>query len=175
MWALVLLAALLLVALASTPVTSEPEPSLTDGGGYGATGPSPQAYSLIRAFEGLHLTAYPDGTGYSIGYGHHGALPGDVITHDQADRYLDSDVQEATAAITSQILVPLTQGQFDALVSFVYNVGVDAFTNSTLVAKLNAGDVPGAAEEFARWVYAGGQVSAGLQSRRARERGVFLS
>ena len=109
------------------------------------------------------------------GYGHHGALPGDVITHDQADRYLDSDVQEATAAITSQILVPLTQGQFDALVSFVYNVGVDAFTNSTLVAKLNAGDVPGAAEEFARWVYAGGQVSAGLQSRRARERTVFLS
>lgn len=71
-------------------------------------------------------------------------------------------------------IVPLSQNQFDALVSLVYNIGETAFSNSTLLKKLNAKDYQGAADQFPRWNKGGGQVLKGLVRRRADERDLFL-
>lgn len=140
---------------------------------------SPQALALLREFEGLRLEAYPDpasgGAPWTIGYGHtRGVQPGDKITRDQAEAYLEQDAAEAEAAVRSLIAVPLTQNQCDALVSFVFNVGAGALQRSTLLRKLNAGDFSGAADEFLRWNNAAGQRMPGLTRRRQAERALFL-
>lgn len=133
--------------------------------------------NLIKRFEGLELKAYKDSVGIlTIGYGHtHAVKAGDVITGEQADAFLREDLQVAELTINTNVKVKLTQGQFDALTSFVFNLGSGNFVKSTLIRKLNAGDYAGAADEFGKWVNAGGKKLPGLVKRRAAEREVFLS
>jgi GH24 family phage-related lysozyme (muramidase) len=140
---------------------------------------------IIKTFEGLRTAAYPDpGTGgepWTIGYGHTSAAgppsvyPGLKITVQEAEEILKRDLAVFEQAVASAVKTDLTENQFSALVSFTFNVGAGAFRDSTLLRKLNAGDSAGAANEFLRWVYAGGKVMAGLQRRRKAERALFLS
>lgn len=131
--------------------------------------------NLIKKFEGLELKAYKDSVGIlTIGYGHtHGVKAGDVITGQQADTFLREDAQVAELAVNTNVKVKLTQGQFDALVSFIFNLGAGNFVKSTLLKKLNAGDYAGAADEFGKWVNAGGKPLPGLVKRRAAEKEMF--
>lgn len=139
----------------------------------------------IKDFEGCSLTAYPDpGTGgapCTIGYGWTHPVdgkpikPGMTIKQETADRLLKTGLVSYENDVLKMTKVKLTQGQFDALVSFAYNVGSRALSTSTLLRKLNDGDVKGAADEFLRWNKAGGKVLNGLTRRREAERALFLS
>ena len=143
--------------------------------------PSEKAYDLIKRFEGCKLTAYPDpGTGgdpWTIGWGHTGpeVKSGMTISQAIADAYLVKDAEHAADVVKRGVTVPMTQGQFDALVSFVFNVGAGNFLKSTLLRKLNAGDTLGASLEILRWSKAAGKELPGLVRRRAAEQSLFLS
>ena len=166
------------------------EGSLLDFQGYGnqimdAVTPTPQdnptqlsgqGLAKLQQREGFAATPYQDHKGYSIGYGHL-IKPGENLTHVTVAQALDllaTDVQWAQDAVSSAITVPLAQPQFDALVSFCFNVGAGAFKRSTLVKRINAGD-PEASGEFGRWVYASGQVNSALVGRRQSEQQQFES
>jgi lysozyme len=138
---------------------------------------SPEGRQFIREWEGCRLNAYQDGGGvWTIGVGHTGQVPpGMHITTDEADLLLAADLQEAEKAVNGAVRTPLNSAQFDALVSFTFNVGKSAFSGSTLLKKLNAGDFTGAADEFPRWSHDNGQVVQGLLNRRNAERTLFLS
>jgi lysozyme len=134
--------------------------------------------ALVQGYEGLRLTAYRDSVGVlTIGYGHTGAdvKQGMTITRDEAERLLRDDLHDAETAVEKAVRVPMTQGQFDALVSFVFNLGAGRLQTSTLLRKLNDRNYIGAADEFPRWNKAGGKVLAGLTARRGAERALFLS
>lgn len=126
---------------------------------------------------------------WTIGYGHtNNVRPDDVITQAQADKLLLIELVPRENAINKLVKVPLTQNQFDALVSFVYNEGIAALQKSTLLRKLNAKDYIGAANELIHvkgtnergrdiydgWIYAGGAISNGLVTRRKDEKALFL-
>lgn len=146
---------------------------------------SPEGIALIKGFEGCCLTAYPDpGTGgapWTIGYGWTYPVdgkpikPGMKIDQATADRLLKTGLVSYENDVLKLVKVKLSQNQFDALVSFAYNVGSRALSTSTLLKKLNAGDIKGAADEFLRWNKAGGKEMPGLTKRRKAERDVFLS
>jgi lysozyme len=131
--------------------------------------------NLIKSFEGCVLTAYQDVAGvWTIGYGHtSGISQGQSITQQEADDLLRSDIESFSNGVNDLVHVPLNQYQFDALVSFSYNVGIHAFATSTLLEKLNNGDYRGASEEFDLWVHAGGNVLQGLVNRRLAEKTLF--
>lgn len=133
--------------------------------------------ALIKAFEGLKLNAYRCAAGvWTIGYGHTlGVNPGDTLTEQAADLFLRQDAAVAEASVNRYVNVPLTQKQFNALVSFVFNLGSGNFRNSTLLKKLNAGDYQGAGEELLRWVRAGDTTLPGMVRRRAVEKTLFES
>ena len=138
---------------------------------------SQKGLDLIKSFEGLRLSAYKDVVGVvTIGYGTtSGVKMGDTITKERAEELLREDVARFESQVLRLVKVPLTQGQHDALVSFVYNLGAGNLSNSTLLRLLNAGDYAGAAAQFDRWNKAGGKVLAGLVRRRAAERALFES
>lgn len=138
---------------------------------------SNRGIELIKKFEGLRLTAYRCSAGVlTIGYGHtRGVKAGDLITARQADEFLREDVRSAELVVNLDVKVWLSQGQFDALVSFVFNLGAGNFVKSTLLRKLNDGNYVGAADQFGRWIYAGKTELLGLIRRRAAERELFLS
>jgi len=130
---------------------------------------------LIKRWEGLRVNAYlcPANV-WTIGYGHtKTARPGLVITHSEAERLLKQDLEVYEKAVRDYTKVPLTQSQFDALVSFTYNVGVGAFKGSTLLRLLNRNDYEGAANQFCRWVRGGGRELPGLVNRRKDEYKLF--
>ena len=142
--------------------------------------PSKNCYDLIKEFEGCKLEAYPDpatgGEPITIGYGHTGGVKlGEVITQEQADEYLISDVKRFADAVNQMVTVPITQSEFDALCSFAFNLGIGNLRNSTLLRKLNSGNKDSAANQFLVWNMAGGRVMAGLTRRREAERTLFLS
>jgi len=130
---------------------------------------------LIKHFEGLRLNAYQCSAHvWTIGYGHTaGVQPGDTVTDEQAEALLLQDIAEAERSVNHSLTVPVTQNQFDALVSFTFNVGSGNLRASTLLKKLCAGNTAGAAEEFLRWVNAGGKKSPGLLVRREAEKALF--
>lgn len=135
-----------------------------------------QGLALTEGFEGCDLKSYPDVRGiWTIGYGHTGAdvVEGLVITQAQAEALLVSDVAAAAACVNHAVQVAITQDEFDALVDFTFNVGRGNFVTSTLLRKLNAGDIAGAAEQFGLWVHAGNAVVSGLVRRRAAEAELF--
>lgn len=134
--------------------------------------------ALIRAEEALRLEAYQGLNGeWLIGYGHRSG-PGEVITEAQAEAYLIADCREIEQVISNWIDVPVTQGEFDAMVSLTYSIGTGRFRDSTVLARLNAGDRQGAADAFLLWVKIrrGGELVASVQltERRNRERALFL-
>ena len=136
---------------------------------------SQKGLDLIKSFEGLRLSAYKDVVGVvTIGYGTtSGVKMGDTITKERAEELLREDVRRFEGYVGRLVKVPLTQGQYDALVSFAYNLGPGALERSTLLDQLNRGDYDGAAEQFGRWVKAGGRTLAGLVRRRKAERALF--
>ncbi|NCC26593.1 MAG: lysozyme [Gammaproteobacteria bacterium] len=137
---------------------------------------SQKALDHIKGFEALRLEFYRDAVGVgTIGWGHtKTALPGQKISRERAEMLLRSDVAEFERCVSAALSVSVTQAQFDALVSWAFNVGCGAMRKSTLMRKLNAGDVAGAADEFLRWNKAGGKVLRGLTRRREAERLMFL-
>ena len=137
---------------------------------------SAKALDLIKNFEGCRLTAYDDGFGiFTIGYGHTGpgVVKGLTITQEQADDLLAGDVRSANATLNRLVAVPLTDNQRAALISFVFNVGSQAFKTSTLLRLLNSGDYTAAAAQFERWNKAGGVEVRGLTRRRLAEAALF--
>jgi Phage-related lysozyme (muraminidase) len=133
--------------------------------------------NLIKHLEGLRLQAYQCSAGvWTIGYGHtSGVHPGDIIDEAQADIFLRQDVAASESTVMHFVTAALSQHQFDALVSFVFNLGSGNFAASTLLKKLNAGDYAGAADEFPRWVHAAGKPLLGLVRRREAERNLFMA
>jgi len=133
---------------------------------------------LIRKFEGLRLEPYFDAVGIAtIGYGHvlRPGEPHEAITEEEANELLSIDVQIAERCVNNSVRVNITDGQYSALVSFVFNLGCRALGGSTLLRKLNDGDDAGAADEFLQWVRAGGRKLPGLVARRHAERELFLT
>lgn len=144
---------------------------------------SDEGLGFIKKHEGFSSHPYLDVGGVpTIGYGttRLGALAVTMstqpITEAEASRLLRQDIDALYGAVVDKyVTVPLTQGQYDALVSFAYNLGNGALIESTLLKKLNKGDYAGAAEEFHRWDKVHGKVIAGLTHRRKDEEQMFLA
>lgn len=148
---------------------------------------SPVGIALIKHFEGCHLRAYPDpktgGKPWTIGWGHTGAdvFQGIQWTQKYADEMLLIDLKTFIAGVNNLLRVSVKQCEFDALVSFAYNCGLDidddtkaeGLGDSTLLKKVNANDMAGAALEFGKWISKGTAVEKGLRRRREAERLLF--
>lgn len=138
---------------------------------------SDKGLDIIKEFEGLRLKEYIDSGGYlSIGYGH--LLTGgerfeDGITKEKAEELLLEDVADAVFVVDGMVTVPLTQNQFDALVSFVYNIGGDQFERSTLLRLLNEGKYEEVPKQLMRWIKSNGKEVNGLKRRRKKEGELF--
>jgi lysozyme len=142
---------------------------------------SQRGIDLIHSFEQCKLTAYPDpgssdGHPWTIGWGSTGPgiAPGTVWTQEQADTRFAADLQKYERGVSEALNgAPVTQNQFDALVSFAYNVGIGAMAGSTLMKLHKAGDYGGAARQFARWNRNDGKVMKGLIRRRDAEAALY--
>lgn len=142
---------------------------------------STDGINLIKQFEGCYLEAYLcPGNVWTIGYGTtepiNGVKPykGMKITQEQADKLLITNLKKYENAVNTYVKYNMNQNMFDALVSFTYNCGISALQKSTLLQKLNKGDIQGAADEFLRWNKSGGKILNGLVKRRKKERELFL-
>lgn len=138
----------------------------------------PDGLDLIEHYESLRLDAYPDpATGaepITIGWGHTGGVKmGDRITRDEAVAFLLTDLAEFERGVTANVHAGLTQKEFDALVSFSFNVGLGNLKKSTLLIRVNARNTAAAQEEFLKWNKGNGKVMKGLQRRRKAESLVF--
>ncbi len=138
------------------------------------------AIAFVKDAEGLCLNAYQDGAGVlTIGWGHTGpdVRKGLEISRERADELLQEDMAWVLDLIKITVRVPLNEGQGAAITSLIFNIGSGAWRRSTILRRLNAGDMPGAAREFPRWnkITVGGRKveSAGLVNRRKRERAMF--
>jgi lysozyme len=134
------------------------------------------AMEMIKQFEGVRLTAYlcPAGR-LTIGAGStHHVTPGMTITKEDAERLLADEVEEVWRSLQSCVKVSLNDNQWAALISFTHNIGITRVRQSTLLKKLNSGNLAGAGEEFLRWKHAKGIVIQGLVRRREIEQEVFL-
>ena len=151
---------------------------------------SPECYAIIRAFESCPLTSYPDpitrGAPWACGWGATGPEigPGVQWTQERADRRLAGDVAQREIAASNAITRPVTQGQFDAFVSILYNVGAGSTDRdgiirlksgqpSSLLRLLNSGNPVASADEFLKWISPGSNVVNGLMKRRTVEQAVF--
>ena len=132
---------------------------------------------VTESAEGCRLTAYQDSGGvWTNGYGNtHGVVPGSTITMDQAVADLSANIQNSVNDIHQLVTVRLTQGEFDALVDFDFNLGRGNLARSTLLIDLNAGNFAAAAQQFAAWDKCDGTVLAGLLTRRLSEKQEFQS
>lgn len=136
--------------------------------------------AFIKKHEGFRKKAYLDSAGIlTIGFGSirifgRAVRKDDEITEHQALSQMALDLETFEHAVNEHVYVYLTQKQYTALVSFTYNIGQNAFRNSTLLKKLNQSDYNAAADELLRWVNAGGNRIQGLVNRRTDERALFL-
>lgn len=147
---------------------------------------SQEGKEFLRLVEGISLLEYPDSGGEpTIGVGHlltrDERLSGKIkiagkwvdyrngLTPNQVDALHEQDLAFAIRAVNNLVTVPLTQNQFDALVSFVFNIGVSAFANSTLLRLLNKGNYYAVPGQLKRWVYDNGRIVQGLVNRREKE------
>jgi lysozyme len=142
---------------------------------------SEQGFSIIREFEGFRANAYLDTGGvWTIGFGTikypNGTKvkAGDTCTRGQAELWLKNDCQWVDACLNKYVKTGINQNQFDALASFVYNVGETSFTKSTMLTLINKGQLKAAASQFDRWVYDNGVKINGLVNRRLKEREMFV-
>lgn len=156
--------------------------NITETGRAGKLKTSKNGLDLIKEFEGCRLKAYKCPAGvWTIGYGHTGKVgdkpicEGMTITELMAETLLAIDLQQFEQAINTLVKKPLTQNEFDALVSFVFNIGIGNFQKSTLLKLLNQGNFELAAERFLDWKYSKGKVLTGLKRRRIAEKILFLT
>ncbi len=146
--------------------------------------PSQKCIDIIKAFEGFRAKPYLCPAGIpTIGYGSTRysnnkpvSLNDPAISEETAALLMKATLErEYSPAVNRYVQVVINQNQFDALVDFAYNAGIGALKSSTLLKKLNKGDMAGAANEFEKWVHAGGKVLNGLVARRKKEKELFLS
>lgn len=135
---------------------------------------STKGLEALKVIEGFRPQAYRDVAGkLTIGYGHlikkGEDFAGQTLTAHQAEVLLQHDIREAEDAVNDLVTFPLRQGQYDALVSFTFNLGRQQLKQSTLLAKLNAGSCCSVPDQLRRWVFAGGRKVGGLANRRAIE------
>lgn len=132
---------------------------------------------LIKKYEGCRLLAYKCPAGvWTIGYGHTTDVKsGMAITKADAERLLLQDIKRFEEGVEALVKVPLTSNQFSALVSFAFNCGLSALRSSTLLKKLNVGDLNGAAREILRWDKVNKKPVEGLTKRRKEEQKLFLT
>lgn len=141
---------------------------------------SKNGLNLIASFEGCVLNAYRDPAGFlTIGYGHliksgDGFTDKSKITQSQALQLFQSDLKQFEDCVNKSVNVPLTQNQFDSLVSLSFNIGCYAFRRSTLLKLLNQGLYLESSNQFLKWTFAGGKILTGLVNRRKLERDLFL-
>ena len=137
----------------------------------------PKGTALIKSFEERKLAAYQDPRGiWTIGWGHTlGVVPYQTCSQEDADIWFVRDTQTAVNAVNRTTDVPLTQEQFDALVSLTFNIGQGSEAHSTLLALVNQRNFAAAADQFLFWNHTNGVVNAGLTRRREAERALFLS
>lgn len=139
---------------------------------------SDNGLEIIKDSEALRLNAYLDtkaGRVPTIGWGHtKGVTMGMTCTVAQAEKWLREDVASAESDVHKYVTVPMSQGAFDALVSFVFNIGGPQFSTSTLLRLLNTGDYIGASNEFQKWIYDNKVKQGGLVIRREKERQDFI-
>ena len=137
---------------------------------------SQKGIALIQSFETCKLYSYPDQRGiWTIGWGHTlGVLPYLTCTSDEADEWFLQDTQRAVDGVNFYVKVVLNQNQFDALVSFTYNVGVGSEEHSTLLKDINSKNFVAATAQFLIWNHVNGQVDPGLTRRRTAEQALFL-
>ncbi len=180
----------------ATAVTARDTPTYrpAPAAGTPSTGPraatdldfSAEGARFVAGFEGFRGNLYDDAAGHcTIGFGHlvhRGNCNGtesqefrDGIQRERALELLQADAGDAAAAVQAAVAVPLTQGQFDALVSFTFNVGAGAFRTSTLLRELNGGHYDAVPDQLLRWTRAGGVVLQGLERRRTAEGNLFRS
>lgn len=139
------------------------------------------AIGFVKKFEGCRLCSYKDPVGiWTIGYGSTRLLSGNPvirnisISQEGADKLLETELKRLRDSLSGAIRVPVTEGQFVALIDFAYNCGEGALRRSTLLKLLNAGKVVNAGYEFRRWTRAGGIELPGLVRRREAEKKIFL-
>jgi len=133
---------------------------------------SQDGIELVKQFEGLYLHTYTCPAGkLTIGYGHTGpdVYVGKTITETEANDLLKTDLNEAGSGVIRYVSVDLSQNQFDALTSFVFNIGINVFRTSTLLSLLNSGSYNSVPIQLTRWVHGGGKVLPGLVKRRKAE------
>lgn len=142
---------------------------------------SQNGINLLKQLEGFREYPYLDNAGYwTIGYGtriahdNTGAFSIDHVDDATATGLLVEHVQHTVGAINRLVVTQLSQNQFDALVIFVYNIGEEAFSESTMLTLLNDNNTIAAANQFDRWVYSHGEVNPGLKNRRAAEKKLFM-
>ena len=134
--------------------------------------------ALIKSFEKLELVGYADEGGVpTAGWGHTGqdVTVGQTYTLQDAQGWFAADIEHAEQVVDGTAPLSCTQNQFDALVSFAFNVGVGAYLHSTLLSRLKGGDLAGAAAQFLVWDHVDGEASAGLLRRRQAEQALFLA
>lgn len=140
---------------------------------------SPTGFRLLTQYEGFRPATYNDAAGLrTIGYGHK-LLPGESfpagLTEPEARDLLARDAAAAEKAVAHFVGIPLTQGQFDALVDFVFNLGAARLASSLLLRELNSGNLGAAALEFLKWDHCGGKENPALKARRQAEMQLFLA
>lgn len=139
------------------------------------------ASTVVKHFEGCRLKVYLDPANkMTVGYGHlvlpkDGFALNDTITQWEADDFLREDLQTALDGVFDLVIEPLHPLQVAALISFVYNLGTAQFASSTLLKKINSGEVNSASYEFKRWIFAGGKALEGLARRRDCEAGLWVA
>ena len=143
---------------------------------------SEKGYAIIREFEGFKAEAYLDTGGvWTIGFGTikypngQRVKKGDTCTREQAEQWLKNDCKWVDDCLDKYVTAKTTQNQFDALASFVYNIGETAFAKSTMLTLLNQNNFTAAANQFDRWVFDNGKRITGLANRRTKEKALFLS
>jgi len=154
-------------------------PSLTVTGQWDI---SEKGYALIRDMEGFRGEAYLDTGGvWTIGFGTikypdgSRVRKGDVCTRGQAEVWLKNDSAWVDACLDRSIKTKISQNQFDALASFVYNIGETAFTKSTMLTLINQKNLTGATNQFDRWIFDNGKRIQGLVNRRIKEKALYLA
>ncbi|RZG47046.1 lysozyme [Acinetobacter wuhouensis] len=142
---------------------------------------SENGFAIIREFEGLELKAYQDTGGvWTIGIGtikyKNGTAvkKGDTCTIQQAEEWLKNDCVWVDACLDKYVKVAVSQNQFDALASLIYNIGENAFKKSTMLTLINQNNLTAAANQFDRWIYDNGKKVQGLVNRRKKEKELFL-
>lgn len=137
---------------------------------------SSTALNHIKKYEGCQMESYEDSNGrWAVGYGQTGPqiTKGLRITQLEADAFLRNHVERVQEDISRLVKVKLTQNQFDALVGLVYNIGLGAFSSSTLLKKINGDKMEEAAQEILKWTHSQGKELPGLKNRRQDEYYLF--